>query len=56
MEPHSRLPVAAEAERVVLLPYGPAGRVVVPVALAEATVLKRCVSDTRSQIQEELCK
>ncbi len=37
---HDSLPVAAEAERVVLLPGGPARSVVVAVALAEATVLR----------------
>ncbi len=36
---YNRSPVAAEAERVVLLPGRPARRVVVAVALAETTVL-----------------
>lgn len=48
---YNRSPVAAEAERVVLLPGGPAGGVVVVVALAKTTVLmKVLVESTVTQL------
>ena len=40
MTTSDRLPVAAEAERIVLLPGRPACSVVVQMTLAQATVLR----------------